>query len=392
MTHTIAGEKRRRKLEQKRSRNESADNQLHLHNKKKKKASPKRKEATDMIAYLGDLFKPTQCVRDPEEWKSPSYNFDRQVMSFVKWIYCKFNVPTFMFGIFNKKNKTYYNKSYSAKAYGQYQFKKETEFFFEWFMVIANGQSFARTMSDFFTKKEAHIFLNGRADLNIYDNYWRAKLIAAGASERLVSICLQRFPNTNHSITAADFWHEATRFLPRFENEIDRTNLLDVMDYITNSARENNNKFSFKGRTFSSLIKASNEWHKQQQLKKFGDLNYAFKPCPVNADWKWHDKQENCDWVVYQIPNSKELYREGKTMRHCVASYAGACRDGRSYIYSLMMVDGINAPERVLTIEVNSRLEVVQVRGRCNASPKGRADYVTNKWISRFNFGKSRYF
>lgn len=384
--------RKKRKLKEKRSSEEIALAALSKHNRDKKSsiASSKKKTFEEVIDYLDEMYKHDLCIRSPKEWKPSSYNFNKQVISFIKWIYCEYNVPSFMFGIFDRNNRlyhgghTYHNVQIPGRRNRVRQRSADFDSFFEWFMLIASGKSFAKALSDLFTKKEAHIFLNGPPNLNIYENYWRAKIVAAGGSEKLVNMCLRRFPNNSRRIKTHQYWYDAAKFFPRFEKEIDLTSVVDVMDYIVDTAFNNNNKFSFKGKTFSSIIKASNTWHKEQQLKKFGDLNVYFPLCSIDP-WKWKDKREKCDWVVRQILNAKHLYREGKTMHHCVASYTHACKEGRSFIFSMTMEDGVNIPERVLTIELNRDLALMQARGKCNASPSGMASKVLNKWMSENN-------
>jgi hypothetical protein len=74
-------------------------------------------------------------------------------------------------------------------------------------------------------------------------------------------------------------------------------------------------------------------------------------------------------WVAVGLCSEVELLEEGAAMRHCVGSYADACAQGHSRIFSLRDADG----KRLATLEIKpekSRGEVswpiAQLRGVCN--------------------------
>ncbi len=72
---------------------------------------------------------------------------------------------------------------------------------------------------------------------------------------------------------------------------------------------------------------------------------------------------------IDEILTSADLQQEGRTMRHCVASYVRRCAGGSCAIFSLRVDNGAGFDRR-LTIEVDVRSKgVVQARGRFNALP-----------------------
>jgi hypothetical protein len=368
---------RKRNLERRYLREERAVKELSKHNRKKKKEKipSKRKSPSEMIEYIPEyLYRPSYFVRLPEDWKSPSFNFSRQIISFVKWIYCSYNPPAFMFNLFfHDLNRATWERADPGA---------DRRLYFKWFLTIASGKSFAKACTNLLTKKEAHIFLNGDNNRSIAENIWRAKYLAAGGSERVISYLYPRLP-LNRIDHVNKKYFEMIAFLARFDNEIDRDDLYDVVDYIR--AVISNSNFSFKGRTFNSIIKASNEWHKEQQLTKQGRLHFPVKRHPEVDDWAFEDKTEKCTWTVKQLLKSTALYHEGRKMRHCVGSYADRCREGSSFIFSMSVNDSINTPEKLLTIEVDNRNNVIQARGKLNRPPKGKERHILNKWANKFN-------
>jgi hypothetical protein len=71
---------------------------------------------------------------------------------------------------------------------------------------------------------------------------------------------------------------------------------------------------------------------------------------------------------------------EGGVMRHCVVTYASACRAGACSIWSMRVV----TPEgrrHVLTIEVDPRQRrILQVRRKCNARPMAQDVERVRRW------------
>jgi len=367
MSH-ITGPVKRKRLKEKNNEEKIISELLKKHNKGKKVAKKstsrkKRKDYSEMIAILGDMYDQESVIRNPSNWKSSSYNLNRQVISFIKWIYEIYDPPVFMYDIFLSKHKNYPWPADFARI-------------FKWFIIIAQGKSFTKNSSDLMTKKESHLFLCGRDDLDVFENITLAKARAAGAREWLCSLLVQRC--TTRSLRVNNKFEEIIRFFPRFQSEIDRDNFYDVMDYLDEVYRDD---YSLKGRTFSSLIKASNTWHRQSHLRKLGALNLSLELSDIQ-DWSWTDKESKCIWTVKQIKTSKELYREGSKMRHCVASYATRCNRGSSFIFSLEENDGINLPAKRLTIELDRQHTVVQVRGKHNARPTGRPKLIFEKWAN----------
>jgi hypothetical protein len=356
-----------------RKREEKALEILAAHNKKKKKEVKvsKRKTFEDIPKlFPSSLYRPALFIRPPHYWISPSFNEHRQIADFVRWIYCKYPVPSFMFDLFFPL----------PTRIAQHIWTKEHDLFFDWFITIGQGGSFAKKTKTFFSKKEAHTFLNGRSDLTILENFWRAKCVANGGNERMATITSGKI----HSTTSIydHFWHSFFPFIGRFSSEIDPNDLNEIMDYMY-WVRGHEVNYSFKGRTYNSVIKASNKWHKEMDLRSRG-VNIPLVPAGIE-NFNYKDKKENCDWAVRQLLTSGLLYREGQKMHHCVGGYVSACRDGRSYIFSMTKSDGVNLDERELTIEVRNNGQISQARGRCNAAPTSRQKAILRRWAQLNN-------
>jgi len=386
MAHTERGFKKLQKVSREKAVSERVADILKIHNEKTSKTEcvRKKKSYTEMIELIGTLYKPECCLRDPKDWRNDAYNEERQLRSFIRHIYCKYKVPSFMFDIFDRFNRDHYTDYWKDRNSTLYVPKKNVALLFEWFIIATSGRSLAKEASDFFTKKEAHVFLNGRNDLSIFANYWRSKLVASGATEETSDMCIGIFPYDD--IVAYPFMYEAAKFFPRFQEDLDEMTLIDVMDYIENIARGDRTKwipmgrFDFKGKTLKSLIKASIDWHRDQNFKVYGDLDADFAKCKID-DWEWNDLSTGYVWYIRQILNSKTLYCEGRALKHCVATYVEKCTSGNSIIFSLSN----NIEGRKLTIEVNRYMQMIQARGKFNANPSGKERKILMCWAKDNN-------
>ena len=175
------------------------------------------------------------------------------------------------------------------------------------------------------------------------------------------------------------FWNSLLHLIKKEEKIINVSVFSDLMDFLRAKHRTHPTSFTLKGRTLGSLIKLSNKWHRDMQLKKFGNQNLTWEGIDV-PDWKWKNKDTKTEWSVIQLKSSKELYAEGRRMKHCVASYGHQCADGISGIFTMESNDGFNNNEKHLTIEVTKGKRLNQVRGRFNKAPSGEASFVLNKW------------
>ncbi len=101
-------------------------------------------------------------------------------------------------------------------------------------------------------------------------------------------------------------------------------------------------------------------------------------------------------WQIRQIRCAQRLRDEGKTMRHCVASYEDACRMGKTTIWSMTgkVFDGKSIPKnrgRVLTIEVTPGRVIKTALGPLNRRPKAKEREVMLRWAAKENLKLDRW-
>ena len=82
--------------------------------------------------------------------------------------------------------------------------------------------------------------------------------------------------------------------------------------------------------------------------------------------------------TIEELTNSNQLHDEGKKMKHCVYSYIGSCKHGKTSIFSLREND-----ERMVTIELNNRTsEIVQIKGLANRKASEEEIKIVSDWAS----------
>jgi len=247
-----------------------------------------------------------------------------------------------------------------------------------WFLALAQGKSFTKLAKPYMTAKEAYHFLSAPYN-EIADNIWWSKLKAADIPSNIASRIVERvFKNyffTDESRRLA----ELIVFYAHNHQDMDKTTLDAVNDFIIWKIA-NEPDFRFKGRTASSMVKLSNEWHEMMQKAKLGK-HIEWEGIGV-ADWIHIGKNEI--WTMEELLNNKELSNEGRKQKHCVFGYVNSCAAGHCNIFSLrgwtkgqFGVDAndepiyhpVNELYRV-TVEVRNRT-VVQIRIKLNqpASP-----------------------
>lgn len=71
--------------------------------------------------------------------------------------------------------------------------------------------------------------------------------------------------------------------------------------------------------------------------------------------------------LIEELIDSRSLVKEGRAMKHCVASYAFYCEKGRTAIFSLRKYAEGELLQIMATIEVSvATNRIVQVRGKMN--------------------------
>lgn len=89
-------------------------------------------------------------------------------------------------------------------------------------------------------------------------------------------------------------------------------------------------------------------------------------------------------WQITPLTNSRELVREGMSMRHCVSSYSRRCVDGEWRLFSICNQASGKPQATVGLIKRNNHWELGQVRGKYNRDPDPEIRKLAKHILKRY--------
>jgi len=332
------------------------------------------------------------------EWKSHSYNKERQYLDFFKEFIYPYYIPEPLLLITILKDLHYTNTSGTRDKSLDYDIIQLSK---KWICDIVNGESFYKVNKKYFTKREAHFFLCSKVKYidtwSVIYIFFEAKCKARNIPDSFCDVIARVF-----SVKFSQYLDNVilTSFLDllgRYANDIIIENEFgDICDFILSEIlryKESRNRklpFSCSGRTLQSVISLANEWHIQVQRDASAKAELQSKSDKQkNEYWKnfpicnFLFENDEFVWNINQLCTFNDLVNEGRNMKHCVASYASCCADG---ITAIFHVSGQRKSDKTVVIS-NATVEIrtanraiVQIKGKCNA----RVDEITLNVIKRW--------
>ena len=336
----------------------------------------KRKTTSQLWAMLNTAGVDHRAIRLLEDYQPRSYNLDRQLTGLIHHLFVQYPVPDFLEDTCRKWPETR-------------PFRSNQALYREWFLTAAQGGSLRKAMKEVLSSKEVVLFLKG-PHAEVHQNVWWAKLRGAGIPDLYTQTLLDKI-FSHHSFEDADGrLHEVLHFYANHHAGMDRRTLGDMADFIRYKLT-NDPEFRFKGRTVASMVELTARWHVLLQKAKLG----------TTIEWEglnfglWEITEGRQRHRVIELLSNQELMNEGRKLRHCVYSYAGACAHGRCSIFSLRSYDlrrtgAVDEEGHPVfhetefaraTVEVSrSLMQVVQFRTLLNAAPNEEQRRVLNRW------------
>lgn len=320
-------------------------------------------------------------VREFHTWEKSSHNIHKQFSSILRHMFAKYPVPLFLDEAWTNP----YSKQY-----------------IDWFIHIGAGRS-AKELHKFpiaITKKLAHEFVNTPEGFSINEAIRRAEVLSMGGSEWLAwHICHSRLGHGYGDIEREKFWSTVVLFFckcPMFDCE----HIPQILDYINHIKNiliplevepglfrpVANTNFSMKGRTLEALIRDSQEWHNRIAVEtKHTKSASSWEGTKIKSFYLTEGNAEKGLEKTYSITEllkASELVAEGRSMNHCVSSYASSCQRGHCSIWSLRVTPQYKGiTERLVTIELlNQSRTIVQVRGKSNCRPTEKEKGLVTRW------------
>ena len=377
--------------------------------KKKPKKPNKKLDVKEFLAKCSFIMYTPYDKRDsiPPDWKPASFNYKRQHLEFLKRFVYPHPLPEIL---------VWASHMWECREYDENHYVRHPEFRTirlakKWLKDIICGGSFYKRNTKFFTKAESHWFLTSKLPYNdvesVYKLYFYVKCRARAMNHRLSMMVSDIFSakfifGYRETLFKRDF---KEKLLEGFLDLLARTpvNLLersvvgDICDFVLNEVFQYEEKtFSFSGRTFSSLLKLTHEWHDQlPEGITENDLmmeRHRIKDVPtLNTTWnglgaeQFQTEADQFIWTVRELRTSKELRSEGIKMNNCLASYAYHCKCGRSAVFSVERINQLNQNKKSmanLEMRIDNRT-LIQAKGSRNSVLPMNVMKVVSNWASQ---------
>jgi hypothetical protein len=314
-----------------------------------------------------------QWVAPLDSWRPASHNGRRQFSSLVRHLLARYPVPAFM-------DQAWFRAEPGAERYR------------EWFAQLGAGKNIRTLETPIpMSKLMAHHFLSAPDDYSIEAAIRWGQVHALGGGSRLTGALLgtrigQDFAND-------EFWTSVIRFFVA-NPMLDRRHVGPVVDYLHAQKFEVREVMvgpgrvevqlppqpglTMRGRTAETLLAQVERWHRELGRVSVADQLY-FRRSGIKELALKAGKDGESEWRIRELLSGAELLAEGRVMKHCVASYAHSCADGRCSIWAMELITEAGKEKRQ-TIEVTRDRMIVQCRGKQNRLPSAAELDVVKKW------------
>ena len=346
----------------------------------------------------------------PHSYRCRSFNEQRQYLDFFREFIYPYKIPNVLFWAAFEKETIIDERERlipSPDAETILCAKK-------WIREIVSGESFYRQNKNFFTRAEAHFFLNSDIAYNnpasVTELIFYAKCLA-----RKIGVKQSRLIAKTFTRKFSKYWNHPIvlgflDLLARSQDyAIENGGFDDICDFVFSEitkhrkARSLQPPFSFSGRTMMSLIALANEWH--AGILRAEEAQRAVNQIRQGVNWQrvnrqtgpikelnsscWKGISVHCSnvedegsvWAFTQLCDVRALLNEGRLMKNCVSSYSFKCASGESAIFHASRVfkeDQIYMD--IATLEVSRDRVLAQAKGKCNAALSPIAIKVIKKW------------
>lgn len=344
------------------------------------------------VALAAFALQSAHFVRDPERFVPSGSSPHEELGSLAEHLFADYPVPKAMT---------------SAWLEGEIGEVRPSH---EWYVRMARGESIRRVGIPLgLTRAMAHLFTQAPCHLTVIEALRWAEVRALGGSDALVAAVLAT--RLGRSLEHGDAYRDLLELFVRLE--VDPEHVGPIVDYVSavklewrEGFRDDGElgplpppepDFDLRGRTLASLLRRVDAWHLSVGRAPVADKTWlptrygAFRleePFTRRAHGDERDSgrdtvDETRIFTITEVLSSHELVREGREMRHCVATYLAECLAGRASIWSLR-VESKEGTRRLLTIEIDPRTgRMRQARRKCNAPAGEKERSLVKTWAAR---------
>lgn len=244
---------------------------------------------------------------------------------------------------------------------------------------LAAGKSIRHVQENLvpLTKKMAHYFMNAPQEFNLNSAVWFGIVVGLNGNHLLFKAFRTHF---DYQAKNLDFLKSLITFFVNAKSSVNARELSQFLNYLQHLWDEQG-AYSIKGWTLKSLRRRVEQWEEERDRRiQLGNVGIKLTQTWPGATYSPYEvKTEEAVYQIIQLNSVEELFKEGRDMRHCVATYAQKCIHHMTSIWSLREVKR-DKFKRLVTIEVNKKLKIVQVRRKSNAIAKKNHRAIIQKW------------
>lgn len=226
------------------------------------------------------------------------------------------------------------------------------------------------------TRKAAHLFktLDTIVGVSVKEFFLYASFISKEVSHEFAITTIRSIKNFKGS----EFWVKTmTEF---YFKELSIGDISNVMDYIYYVEFTIKRKVKWKHKSVRKLLLDSEKWHADVAdglISKSASWKSKYKRSSIPYySIEWDDEQ----YRIVHLDTRFELAKEGRALRHCVATYHSFCKRGISQIYSLRRKLEDLTQKPLITIEIRDG-KLAQALGSCNRKPTAKEIEIINFWM-----------
>jgi len=328
-------------------------------------------------------------IRPPAHWRPKFHNADRQLSSLVRYVFAQYPVPSFL-------DRCWLEEGQEAEKHR------------EWFIHIGQGKNI-RTANGLpfpLTKKQAHYFLEAPSNMTPEEAIQWGQIVSLGGTPFLARAIINA--EVDMIPSRQKFWLSVFKFF--VDNPmLDLAHVKPVIDFIKHQKYEANRvfvaqgrlenqgpprpNFTMRGRNADALLRQVEQWHARLgKSKKSGPVKFWETTDIRPFEMMTGKEGKNLTiWTIKELNNQNDLQREGRELKHCVASYYHSCSTGQCSIWSLSR-ETFEGKKKILTIEVRNRSrQIVQIRGKCNRLATQKEKSIISQWAVKQGLSLSRY-
>lgn len=320
-------------------------------------------ENSYLVALLRLARLHDRWLRPLETWRPTSRNASRQFGHLARHLLAHYPVPHFLDSLFFTPG--------TAQSDG-------------WFYHLGTGGNLrtAPRLSAALTKRMAHHALQAPDDFQVMQAIRWGQVLGLGGDRRLArAVVATNLGRQLWDRRDEEWWLTVIHW---FVNHplLDPVHVGPIVDYAhyrRYEAEEPPGDFSMTGRSPAAVLRLVDEWH--DEIHNRDRRLHHFQHCGARGGtWTTSWQGFTVGWQVQEILDSRALVEEGRSMRHCVATYLWSILNGKCSIWSLQ-VNRYGGWERALTIELdNASRTVLQCRGKCNRYPTPEERGLLAKW------------